>query len=221
MKLAITDLGLVDYVPCWQAMRTLTEARSADTIDELWLVQHAPVFTLGRAGKYEHVLAPGTIPVVESDRGGQVTYHGPGQLLVYTLCDVNRLAIGPRELVRRLEQGVIDYLDTLGLAAVRRAGAPGVYVDDAKIAALGLRIRRGCSYHGLALNIDLDLAPFQRINPCGYVGLRVTRLKDQCPHVAYATVVRDFVPRLTRALYAGAEIEMIVSQRDQLAPALA
>lgn len=219
MKLLVRDCGLVDYEPCWQAMQALTTGRDADTDDELWLVEHAPVFTLGRAGKREHVLAPGTIPVVESDRGGQVTYHGPGQLVAYVLCDVSRMRIGPRELVRRLEQGVIDYLATLNLAAQRRTGAPGVYVDDAKIAALGLRIRRGCSYHGLALNVAVDLEPFQRINPCGYAGLRITRLKDLRPAVAYSEVVADFVPLLVRALYAGREIEQVTSPQRPALPA--
>lgn len=205
--LVLRSLGRRDYHEVWGAMRAFTERRDAVTADELWLTEHAPVFTLGRAGKHEHVLAPGSIPLVETDRGGQVTYHGPGQLVVYVLADVNRLGIGPRELVRRLEQGVIDYLAALDLKAERRAGAPGVYIDDAKIAALGLRIRRGCSYHGLALNVDLDLAPFLRINPCGYAGLRVTRLADLRAGIGMAAVATDFVPTLVRALYPEAAIQ--------------
>jgi lipoyl(octanoyl) transferase len=166
-------------------------------------VQHPPVFTLGRGGKPEHILAAGTIPVVHSDRGGQVTYHGPGQLVVYVLLDTHRLGIGPRELVRRLEQGVLQLLAEFGIEAERRAGAPGVYVGDAKVAALGLRLRNGMSYHGLALNVDLDLEPFLRINPCGYAGLRVTRLRDLGVALDCAAVRARLVPHLARALYGG------------------
>ena len=159
-------------------MRHFCDHRSTDTTDEIWFMQHPPVYTLGLAGRREHVIAPVTIPVVHSDRGGQVTYHGPGQLVVYTLLDLRRLGIGPRELVKRLEQAVIGLLAERGVQGARRAGAPGVYVGGAKVAALGLRIRRGFSYHGLALNVDMDLEPFSRIDPCGYPGLAVTRLLD-------------------------------------------
>lgn len=185
-------------------MQAFTAARTAQTPDELWLVEHPPVFTLGRAGKPEHLLAPGDIPVVHSDRGGQVTYHGPGQLVVYTLLDVRRLGLGPRELVRRIEQGIIDYLASLGIDGQRRAGAPGVYCGGAKIAALGLRIRAHGSYHGLALNVDMDLEPFARINPCGYAGLAVTDLRRQGLAVGLGQVAADLPIALCRNLYGGA-----------------
>lgn len=171
-------LGRVDYEPTWRAMQEFTARRTADTTDELWLLEHPPVFTLGQAGKREHVLTDVGIPVVTIDRGGQVTYHGPGQVVVYLLLDLRRRGYGVKELVNRLEQAVIDLLAVHGITAERLAGAPGVYVNGAKIAALGLRIRNGCSYHGLALNVDLDLAPYAAINPCGYAGMAVTRTCD-------------------------------------------
>jgi len=171
-------LGLVAYEPTWRAMQAYSAARGADAEDQLWLVQHPRVFTLGIAGRREHVLAPRDIPVVATDRGGQVTYHGPGQAVVYTLLDLRRLGIGARELVRRLEEGAIAMLGDYGVAGVRRKGMPGVYVGEAKIAAIGLRIARGCSFHGLAFNVAMDLEPFERINPCGYKGLAVTQLVD-------------------------------------------
>lgn len=174
----VRKMGLSDYRDTWMAMRQFTERRDASTPDELWLTEHAPVFTQGLNGRAEHLLAPGEIPVVQVDRGGQVTYHGPGQLVLYCLLDIVRLGIGVRGLVGRIEQSVIELLDDYGIAAQARAGAPGVYVGEAKIAALGLRIRKGCCYHGLSLNVDLDLEPFGRINPCGYQGLAVTRLRD-------------------------------------------
>lgn len=174
----VQDLGRQPYEPVWRAMQAFTDARDEDTRDELWLVEHDPVFTLGQAGKWEHVLLPGDIPVIPVDRGGQVTYHGPGQIVAYPLLDLRRLRIGVRELVCRIEQSVIDVLADWNIEAVRRSGAPGVYVGDAKIAALGLRVRRGCTFHGLAFNIAMDLEPFTRINPCGYRGLRVTALAD-------------------------------------------
>lgn len=159
-------------------MQAFTDARGPDTPDELWLVEHDPVFTLGQAGKREHVLAAGDIPVIHVDRGGQVTYHGPGQIVAYPLLDLRRLHVGVRELVRRIEQATIDTLAEWNIVAHRRERAPGVYVSDAKIAALGLRVRHGCTFHGLALNVAMDLAPFRRINPCGYVGLQVTQMRD-------------------------------------------
>jgi lipoyl(octanoyl) transferase len=159
-------------------MRAFTDARDADTPDELWLLEHDPVFTLGQAGKLEHVLAAGDIPVIPVDRGGQVTYHGPGQIVAYPLLDLRRLGIGVRDLVCRIEQAIIDTLAHWNIGAVRREGAPGVYVNDAKIAALGLRVRRGCTFHGLAFNVNMDLEPFRRINPCGYQGLQVTQMVD-------------------------------------------
>ena len=171
-------LGRVAYEPTWRAMQSFTRARLAQTPDQLWLVEHPPVFTLGLAGRREHVLSPGGIPVVATDRGGQVTYHGPGQALAYVLLDLRRLGFGAKELVRRLEQAAIGVLAAYEILAERRPGMPGVYVEGAKIAAVGLRIARGCSYHGLALNVDLDLAPFDRIDPCGYPGLASTRLAD-------------------------------------------
>jgi len=174
----IVAKGRVAYLPAWQAMQDFNRARGPATPDEIWLVEHPPVFTLGLAGRPEHVLAPGDIPVVKTDRGGQVTYHGPGQAIAYVMLDLRRLGFGARELVRRLEQSAIDVLAGYGVAGHRRAGMPGVYVDDAKIAAIGLRIARGCSYHGIALNVDLDLEPFARIDPCGYPGLAATRLAD-------------------------------------------
>ncbi|MDQ3206574.1 MAG: lipoyl(octanoyl) transferase LipB [Pseudomonadota bacterium] len=174
----LRDLGRQPYEPVWRAMQAFTDARDEASADELWLVEHDPVFTLGQAGKPEHVLAPGDIPVVQVDRGGQVTYHGPGQLVLYPLLDLRRLKLGVREYVCRIEQAIIDTLADWNIEAVRRAGAPGVYVAGAKIAALGIRVRRGCTFHGLAFNIDMDLSPFLRINPCGYEGLQVTAMVD-------------------------------------------
>ena len=174
----IRPLGRVAYEPTWRAMRSLTQRRDAGSADEIWLLEHPPVFTLGLAGRREHLLAPGDIPVVATDRGGQVTYHGPGQLVAYAMLDLRRRALGVKEMVRRLEQAAIDVLAQYGIAGERRPGMPGVYVERAKIAAVGLRVARGCSYHGLALNVDLDLEPFSRIDPCGYPGLACTQMAD-------------------------------------------
>ena len=174
----LRDLGRQPYEPVWRAMQAFTDARDEATPDELWLVEHEPVFTLGQAGKPEHVLAPGEIPVIHVDRGGQVTYHGPGQIVLYPLLDLRRLKLGVREYVCRIEQSIIDTLGDWNIEAIRREGAPGVYVAGAKIAALGIRVRRGCTFHGLAFNIAMDLSPFLRINPCGYEGLRVTSMVD-------------------------------------------
>jgi len=171
-------LGIQEYLTTWEAMRAFTDARSAEQRSELWLLEHYPVFTQGQAGKAEHLLDPGTIPVVKTDRGGQITYHGPGQLVVYLLVNLRECGLGIRQLVTAMERSVIDLLAAFNVPANARADAPGVYVDGRKIAALGLRVRRGCTYHGLALNVDMDLAPFARINPCGYAGLEVTQLKD-------------------------------------------
>lgn len=176
--LALRWLGRGDYETVWQAMRAYTEGRSADSEDALWVVEHPAVYTLGLNGRREHVLEPGGVPVVSVDRGGQVTYHGPGQIVVYCLLDLRRRGLGVRSLVWRMEAALIDLLAEGGIQGHRQRGAPGVYVAGAKIAALGLRVRRGCSYHGLALNLDLDLSPFARIDPCGYRGLQVTRLSD-------------------------------------------
>ena len=177
-KLMVRALGCRDYITVWQAMQAFTEKRDGDSGDELWLVEHPPVYTLGLNGKPEHVLEPGAIPVVAVDRGGQVTYHGPGQIVAYALLDLRRLGLGPRQLVMALEQAVIDLLAEYGVAAVGRRDAPGVYVQGAKIAAVGLRVRRGCCYHGLSFNVAMDLEPFSRINPCGYPGMAVTQLAD-------------------------------------------
>ena len=174
----IHRLGRRDYEPVWREMQAFNAARTVHTPDEIWRVEHSPVFTVGLNGKPEHLLAPGDIPVVETDRGGQVTYHGPGQVVIYPLLDIRRLGLGVRELVSRLERAVIDLLAGHGIQARARRDAPGVYVDDAKVAALGLRVRRQGCYHGLSLNVDMDLEPFSRINPCGYRGLAVTQLRD-------------------------------------------
>ena len=174
----VRDLGRRPYEPVWRAMQAFTDARNQTTPDELWLVEHEPVFTLGQAGKPEHVLLPGDIPVLHVDRGGQVTYHGPGQIVAYPLLDLRRLKIGVREYVHRIEQAVIDTLAEWNIEGARRDGAPEVYVGDAKVAALGIRVRRGCTFHGLAFNVAMDLEPFGRINPCGYAGLRVVAMAD-------------------------------------------
>ena len=174
----VRDLGRRAYEPVWRAMQRFTDARTDATPDELWLVEHDPVFTLGQAGKPEHVLMPGDIPVLHVDRGGQVTYHGPGQIVLYPLFDLKRLKVGVKDYVCRIEQAMIDTLADWNIHAQRREGAPGVYVNGAKIGALGIRVRRGCTFHGLAFNIAMDLEPFRRINPCGYQGLEVTSMLD-------------------------------------------
>ncbi|MBS4018251.1 lipoyl(octanoyl) transferase LipB [Azonexus hydrophilus] len=178
MNPLVKRLGRVDYAPTYQAMLDFTANRTAETPDELWIVEHPPVYTLGQAGKPEHILRDVGIPTVKIDRGGQVTYHGPGQVVIYLLLDLSRLKIKVRELVTAIEQAVIDLLAAHGVTAERRDGAPGVYVGPAKVAALGLRIRNGCSYHGVSLNVDMDLSPFAAINPCGYPGLQVIQTKD-------------------------------------------
>lgn len=176
--LLVRRLGRQPYEPVLQAMRRFTDVRDEETPDELWLLEHDPVFTLGQAGKPEHVLAAGDIPVLKVERGGQVTYHGPGQIVGYPLLDLRRLGLGVRELVCRIEQAIIDTLGHWNIIAERKTGAPGVYVADAKIGALGLRVRRGCTFHGLAFNVAMDLEPFRRINPCGFQGLQVTQVLD-------------------------------------------
>jgi len=186
----VRDLGHVDYRPTIDAMKAFTQTRDAETPDELWVLEHPPVFTQGIAGKEEHLLAPGEIEVIRTDRGGQVTYHGPGQIVVYVLCDIRRAKLGVRDLVTGLEQAIITFLSEFGLIAEADPKAPGVYVSGEKIASLGLKISRGSSYHGLALNVNPDLEHFGRINPCGYAGLRVTSLAklldEQCPSQADA-----------------------------------
>jgi len=178
LELIIRKFQRRDYHQTWQAMKDFTEQRSATTPDEVWLLEHPPVFTQGLAGKPEHLLNPGDIPIIATDRGGQVTYHGPGQLVVYTLFDLRRLNIGIRQLVRLLEQSVIGVLAEYGIVAQNRCDAPGVYVDQAKICSIGLRVRKGCSYHGIAFNVTMDMQPFSRINPCGFQNLRMTQLSE-------------------------------------------
>jgi len=204
----VRDLGRAEYLPTWQAMREFTAARTGETADELWIVEHPPVFTLGQGGRREHLLDPGGIPVVATDRGGQVTYHGPGQVVVYTLIDLRRRGIFVKELVYRIEQSVIQALDETGVAAQRVRGAPGVYVRDAasraggelagfaKIAALGIKVSRGCSYHGVALNVAMDLAPFGRINPCGYAGLRTVDLSTLGVSITWRAAADRLATRL-------------------------
>jgi lipoyl(octanoyl) transferase len=196
----IRRLGLVPYEPTWRAMQRFTDTREASTPDEIWCVEHPPVFTLGLNASREHVLAPGDIPVVQIDRGGQVTYHGPGQLVIYPLIDLRRRALGVRQLVVALENSVIACAATLGVAASGSREAPGVYVAGAKLASIGLRIRRGASYHGLALNVSVDLQPFERINVCGHRGLAVTRLADLCAVSDLRWVIDRLLPHLLREL---------------------
>lgn len=178
MDILIRRMGWVEYESTWRAMQEFTASRDENTPDELWVLEHPPVFTLGQAGRREHLLADTDIPIVPVDRGGQITYHGPGQVVIYVLVDLKRRGYGVKELVARMEQSVIDLLAEAGISAERQPGAPGVYVDGAKIAALGLRVKQGRTYHGLALNVDMDLAPFGNINPCGYAGMAVTQTRD-------------------------------------------
>jgi lipoyl(octanoyl) transferase len=198
--LGFRELGLMAYEPVWHAMQRFTDQRGPEAPDEIWLVQHSPVFTQGQAGKAEHLLLPGDIPVVQVDRGGQVTYHGPGQLVVYLLLDVRRLGFGVRDLVTRIENALIELLASFDVPAAAKADAPGVYVNGAKIASLGLRIRRGCSFHGLALNVDMQLEPFQRINPCGYAGLAMTQLRDHAGSIEFAEVSARLRAQLVKHL---------------------
>lgn len=198
--LCVRRLGEVAYEPAWAAMRAFTAERGADTPDEIWLLQHPPVFTLGQAGKPEHLLRDTGIALVRIDRGGQITYHGPGQLVVYLLIDLARRRLKVRELVTLMETALIDCLAGYGLVAARVAGAPGVYIDGAKIAALGLRVRKGCTYHGLALNVNLDLAPFSAINPCGYQGLATARMSDLGVDASVAEVGERLLDQLVRLL---------------------
>ena len=182
------NLGQLDYIATWQAMQQLTDSRGDTTGDEIWFLQHPPVFTQGQAGKAEHVLAPGDIPVVQVDRGGQVTYHGPGQLVGYLMIDLKRKKMGARDLVSAIEQSLVQALAELDIESAPRTDAPGVYSGSRKIASLGLRIRHGCSFHGLALNIDMDLEPFRRINPCGYQGMEMTQVRDFVTNPDFAAI---------------------------------
>ena len=199
-SLCLRSLGRREYEPVFAAMRVFTEGRDAATSDELWSVEHPPVFTQGLAGKVEHLLAPGDIPVVQVDRGGQVTYHGPGQVVVYCLLDVRRLGLSVRGLVTILERSVIDLLAAYRIVGRTRPDAPGVYVEDAKVASLGLRLRQGRSYHGLSLNVAMDLEPFTRINPCGYPGLRVTQLRDLGIDLTPELAAAELLANLSRNL---------------------
>jgi lipoyl(octanoyl) transferase len=193
-------LGRVEYEPTWRAMQSFTDQRTAQTPDEIWFLEHPPVFTLGMNAAPEHLLAPGDIPVVQIDRGGQVTYHGPGQLVVYPLIDVRRAGLGVRQLVMSLESAIIDLLASWNITALARRDAPGVYVEGRKVASIGLRIRRGSSYHGLAFNVAMDLEPFQRINPCGYRGLEVIDLRSLGLNASVQEVADALSPRLLASL---------------------
>ena len=211
----LRDLGRQAYAPVWRAMQAFTDARDARTPDELWLVEHAPVFTLGQAGKPEHVLMAGDIPVIHVDRGGQVTYHGPGQIVAYPLLDLKRLKIGVKDYVCKIEQAIIDTLAEWNIGGVRRSGAPGVYVGEAKIAALGIRVRRGCAFHGLAFNISGESTPpFARINPCGYAGLQVVALQDLGGPSSLAAVQPVLVAHLERQF--GLSLQVDASLPDVL-----
>lgn len=198
--LIIRDLGVVDYTETWQRMQQFTDNRNESTVDEIWLLEHPPVFTQGQAGKEEHLLFPGDIPVVKVDRGGQVTYHGPGQLVAYVLLDIKRRKIGVRELVTMIEQVIVGALAAHTVNAYARPDAPGVYVNEAKVASLGLRVRKGCTFHGLALNVAMDLSPFSRINPCGYAGMRMVQSSDlggpNTIEIAKHEISRQFVSQL-------------------------
>lgn len=196
----IRRLGLVLYEPAWRAMQRFTDERNASTPDEIWFLEHPAVFTLGMNANAEHVLAPGSIPVVRIDRGGQVTYHGPGQLVVYALVDLRRAGLGVRDLVTALERSVIDLVRDFGIEAQCRRGAPGIYVAGKKLGSIGIRVRRGASYHGLALNVNLDLEPFARINPCGYLGLEMTQLRELGGPDRVASAADALQPHLMRAL---------------------
>ena len=195
--LIVRHLGLADYLPTLEAMRTLTRERDENTADEIWFLEHPKVFTQGQAGKAEHVLFAGDIPVVQVERGGQVTYHGPGQLVAYLMLDLRRLDLGVRDLVTAMEQALVEVLGAYGVEAAPKADAPGVYVAGDKIASLGLRVSRGCSFHGLALNVDMDMSPFLRINPCGYAGLKMVQLKD---YVSEPVTLAGVAQRLEQAL---------------------
>jgi len=189
-------LGKVDYEPTWRQMQKITDVRDENTPDEIWFLQHPPVFTLGMNASSEHLLAPGSIPVVPIDRGGQVTYHGPGQLVVYPLIDLRRAGLGVRDMVTALERSVVDSAAEYGIQVYPRADAPGVYVDSKKLASVGLRVRRGCTYHGLAFNVDMDLEPFSRINPCGYQGLKITQLRELGGPSDVELIARVLAPHL-------------------------
>jgi lipoyl(octanoyl) transferase len=192
----VRKLGVQPYEPIFERMKAFNEARNDQTIDEIWLLEHEPVFTQGQAGKLEHLLATGDIPVVQADRGGQVTYHGPGQLIVYLMLDLRRNHLGVRDVVTMMEESVVHTLNAFDIDAYAKPDAPGVYVDDAKIASLGLRVRRGCTFHGLAFNLDMDLEPFLRINPCGYAGMAMTQLTSLKPDASPEHAVQILIDYL-------------------------
>ncbi|WP_199609370.1 lipoyl(octanoyl) transferase LipB [Flocculibacter collagenilyticus] len=195
-RLVVRELGQQDYEPVWHAMQHFTDNRGDETVDEIWLVEHNPIFTQGQAGKEEHLLATGDIPVIKVDRGGQVTYHGPGQLVIYFLLDLKRNKLGIRQLVTHIEQAIIEMLQAYNINAEAKSDAPGVYVNNNKIASLGLRVRKGCTFHGLALNVDMDLAPFLRINPCGYAGMQMV----QCKELSGPETVQDAQQQLVKTI---------------------
>lgn len=217
LPLVVRNLGLQPYEPVWEAMKAFTAGRNRSAADELWCVQHSPVYTQGQAGKAEHILAPGNIPVVQADRGGQVTYHGPGQLVVYLMIDLPRAGLGVRQLVDIIEQSLVTLLAEHSIAAAPRPDAPGVYVGGAKIASLGLRVRRGCSFHGLALNVDMDMEPFSRINPCGFSGMPMCQVRDFHPSVELDNLSGRLTDLLAKALGHGAQM----LHREQGLPAIA
>ena len=203
-ELIVRTLGEEPYLETWEAMKSFTASRDASTPDELWLLEHPRVYTQGQAGKAEHILAPGDIPVIQVDRGGQVTYHGPGQLVVYLMIDLTRHRLGIRSLVDVIEQAIVRTLAGLGVTAAPRPDAPGVYVEEAKIASLGLRVRRGCSFHGLALNVAMDMEPFHRINPCGYAGMAMCQVSDFVPGATVADLASTLSDELVAGLAGGA-----------------
>ena len=203
-ELIVRDLGEQPYLETWEAMKSFTASRDASTPDELWLLEHPRVYTQGQAGKAEHILAPGDIPVILVDRGGQVTYHGPGQLVVYLMIDLTRHRLGIRSLVDVIEQAIVRTLAGMGVTAAPRPDAPGVYVEQAKIASLGLRVRRGCSFHGLALNVAMDIEPFRRINPCGYAGMAMCQVSDFVPGATVAGLAPALSDELVNGLAGGA-----------------
>ena len=207
----VKSLGLVEYQPTWDAMKRFTVDRTGETRDEIWLVRHPPTYTQGLAGKPEHLIGLTDIPVIQIDRGGQITYHGPGQIVAYLLLDLRRWKINVRELVRLMEHAVIDMLAGFGVEARSREDAPGVYVDDAKIASLGLKIKNGCCYHGLSLNVDMDLSPFACINPCGYAGMRVT----QCSELGITTPISELQMQLAQNLIIGLQQHMEIKQAHE------
>ncbi len=196
----VKHLGCQDYEPIWQQMKLFTHNRYEHAPDEIWILEHAPVFTQGQAGKPEHILDAGSIPIVQSDRGGQVTYHAPGQLIIYFLTDLHRKNLNIRQFIDILEQAVIEFLNLFDIKATTKLGAPGVYIDAAKICSVGIRVRHGRTYHGLSLNVAMDLEPFTRINPCGYAGMRMAQIKDYVPEITVETAAQQLLPILERKL---------------------